>query len=176
MKGRNLWESVRDLSPRGAFLQTVDLPPGTTSEELAVSIETEDGRELLRYSPRPNSQIPAQEPAIEPASPGDITNDDELYVTGLHLEQYRHATRHPEVYWLEALRRDPGDSRCNNALGLWHLRRGGGQQGEKNIYPARQRLTPRQPKPPDRETHHKPWLTPRFPNPDDQTYTAIYQA
>src|SRR5256884_8978998 len=41
MKGRNLWESVRDLSPRGAFLQTVDLPPGTTSEELAVSIETE---------------------------------------------------------------------------------------------------------------------------------------
>src|SRR5262249_48904905 len=34
MKGSNLWEWVGDLSPRSACLQTVDLPPGTTSEEL----------------------------------------------------------------------------------------------------------------------------------------------
>jgi hypothetical protein len=59
---------------------------------------------------------------------------DELYITGLHLEQYRHATRCPTIYWREALRRDPLDSRCNNALGLWHLRRGEFPDSPKNIF------------------------------------------
>ena len=35
---------------------------------------------------------------------------EELYLTGLHLEQYRHATRMPETYWAEGLRRDPKES------------------------------------------------------------------
>lgn len=37
--------------------------------------------------------------------------------TGLHLEQYRHPTRDPCLYWKEGLARDPGDARCNTALG-----------------------------------------------------------
>ena len=41
---------------------------------------------------------------------------DELCITGLNLEQYRHATRGADAYWREALRRDAGDARCNNAL------------------------------------------------------------
>jgi hypothetical protein len=49
------------------------------------------------------------------ARAGDIASADELYVTGLHLDQYRHATRCPTLYWREALRRDPLDARCNNA-------------------------------------------------------------
>ena len=57
-------------------------------------------------------------------APAEIASNEELYLTGLHLEQYRHATRSPEDYWNEAVRRDPGDSRANNALGRWHLRRG----------------------------------------------------
>lgn len=40
-----------------------------------------------------------------------------LATTGLHLEQYRHPTRDPCLYWREGLSRDPGDARCNIALG-----------------------------------------------------------
>ena len=47
-----------------------------------------------------------QEAATEPPSPEEIATNEELYLTGLHLEQYRHATRSPEIYWREALRRD----------------------------------------------------------------------
>jgi len=61
------------------------------------------------------------DPAIEPPAPKNVVSNDELYVTGLHLEQYRHATRYPEPYWEEALARDPLDSRCNTALGLVKL-------------------------------------------------------
>ena len=52
-----------------------------------------------------------------------IASADELYA-GLHLAQYRHATRSPEPYWREVIGRDAGDSRANTALGEWHLRRG----------------------------------------------------
>ena len=56
--------------------------------------------------------------------PVEIKTCDALYLTGLHLEQYRHATFSPVDYYEEALRRDPADTRCNNILGLWYLRRG----------------------------------------------------
>jgi tetratricopeptide (TPR) repeat protein len=47
-------------------------------------------------------------PAIEPPAPADVASVEELALIGTHLEQYRHATRSPEPYWREALRRDPG--------------------------------------------------------------------
>ncbi|GAA2749153.1 DUF5107 domain-containing protein [Amnibacterium kyonggiense] len=60
--------------------------------------------------------------ATEPLAPKDVPTTEELYLTGLHLEQYRHPTRSPLPYWREALRRDPGDSRVHLALG-WHAYR-----------------------------------------------------
>ena len=173
---RNPWEWVHDLSPRGAFLQTVNLPPGVISGDLAVTIKTGDERELLRYTPLASPQRPRPEPATEPASPGDIASNDELYVTGLHLEQYRHATRHPEAYWLEAIRRDPGDSRSNNALGLWHLRRGEFKQADEYFCHAVQRLTLRNPNPYDGEPYYNLGLTLRYLNRDDEAYAAFYKS
>lgn len=55
-----------------------------------------------------------QKPALPPQ---EIKSQEEVFLTGLHLEQYRHATFSPEDYYMEGLRRDAGDSRCNNALG-----------------------------------------------------------
>jgi len=176
VKGRNPREWVHDLSPRGAFLETIDLPPGVISEDLAVTIKTEDERELLRYTPLTNPGRSVQKPATEPAAPGDIESNDELYVTGLHLEQYRHATRHPEAYWLEAIRRDPGDSRSNNALGRWHLRRGEFKQAEEYFCQAVQRLTWRNPNPYDGEPYYNLGLTLRYLNRDDEAYAAFYKS
>jgi tetratricopeptide (TPR) repeat protein len=74
-----------------------------------------------------------------------MATSEELYLTGLHLEQYRHATRLPETYWLEALRRDPQDARCNNAMGLLLLRRGQFAAAEEHFRKAIGRLTERNP-------------------------------
>ena len=176
VKGRKRFEWVSDLSPQSAFLQTVDLSSDTISEDLAVTIKTEEGRELLRYAPLAGPQPPARGPATEPAPPGEISSNDELYVTGLHLEQYRHATRHAEAYWLEAIRRDPGDSHCNNALGLWHLRRGEFKQAEEYFQRAVQRLTLRNPNPYDGEPYYNLALTLRYLNHDDEAYAAFYKS
>ena len=77
----------------------------------------------LSWHPEPaDGEIP---PAAEAAlRPEEIATCEQLYLTGLHLEQYRHATWSARDYYEEALRRDPLDVRNNNALGLWYLRRG----------------------------------------------------
>ena len=102
---------------------------------------------MISFQPRKRTPREVPPPATEPPPPRQIAGNDELFITGLHLEQYRHATRCPTPYWREALRRDPGDSRANNALGLWHLRRGEFDRAEAHFRKAIERLTGRNPNP-----------------------------
>ncbi|MBV8819950.1 MAG: DUF5107 domain-containing protein, partial [Acidobacteriaceae bacterium] len=125
-------EWTRDISPGSPFIQTCPV----SDRRVAVTVRTSDGRETISYSPEPRGLPQAPPPATEPPYPEDIASVDELYVTGLHLEQYRHTTRRPDTYWREALRRDPGDARSNNAIGLRHLRRGEFVPAEKHFQTA----------------------------------------
>ena len=75
----------------------------------------------------------AAEAALPPV---DTKTNDQLYLTGLHLEQYRHATWSALDYYEEALRRDPNDVRCLNQTGLWYLRRGRFQKAEPDLRKA----------------------------------------
>ena len=97
-------------------------------------------------------------------------------MTGLHLDQYRHATRCPTLYWLEALRRDPGDARCNNAMGLWHLKRGEFAVAESHFRRAIERLTRRNANPYDGEPCYNLGLCLRYLGRDDEAYAALYKA
>ena len=56
--------------------------------------------------------------------PEEIDTLEELYLTAEHLEQYRHPTRYPEIYWDEILRRDPLDVRTNISYGRRKLNQG----------------------------------------------------
>lgn len=155
---RTLAEFTRDLAPAQPLVEHVPLPRGARMEELALSL-TAAGRELISYRPvAPRRVTPAElaaQAATEPPAPAAIASSDELYLTGLHLEQYRHATRAPEAYWREALRRDPGDSRCHLALGRWHLRRGEWAAAERHLRASIARLTARNPNPADGEAHYQ---------------------
>ena len=161
----------------------VDLAPGrpfvaeapSTAEHPALVVEA-GGRELIRYVLRDPAPAPAPEPCTEPPLPADMASSDELYITGLHLEQYRHATRFPEDYWREALRRDQHDSRCNTAMGRWHLRRGEFAEAEPHFRRAIARLTRRNPNPFDGEPYYSLGLTLRRLGREDEAYAAFYKA
>ncbi|RXK56583.1 DUF5107 domain-containing protein [Oleiharenicola lentus] len=150
--GRKLAGFTHDLSPATPFTKTQRLP---RSHDLTLTVHTRDGRELIRYTPRSPRGQPPPPPATEPAAPGDVATNDELYFVGLHLEQYRHATRHPEAYWREALRRDAGDARCHLALGRWHLRRGELAAAARHLRASIARATSRNPNPADGEAHYQ---------------------
>ena len=144
------WEA--DLAPDKPFIMESPqgLPPWTVGETLLRVLDG-SGKELIAYQPQPSTPKEIPPPAAEPPMPRDVAGSDELYVIGLHMAQYRHATRSPTDYWLEALRRDPGDSRANDAIGVWHLRRGEFKQAEKHFGVAIARLISRNPNPYDGE-------------------------
>ncbi|MDO5661552.1 MAG: DUF5107 domain-containing protein [Brachybacterium sp.] len=150
-----LVEETVDIAPGRPHTQTVDLVEGTELHELTLTL-ADAGEVLLRWTPRPPAVDP-EEPAAatEPPAPGDIASVDELYLTGVHLQQYRHATRRPRPYWDEALRRDPGDSRCRTALGIEDLRAGRLQDAARHLEIALARTTRRHPTPESGETHHR---------------------
>ncbi|HVU18489.1 MAG TPA: DUF5107 domain-containing protein [Candidatus Didemnitutus sp.] len=125
------------------------------ARDFSLVVRGADGRNLLSVEERPSANVPPPPPATEPAAPGAVRSNDELYVIGLHLEQYRHATRLPETYWREGLRRDPGDSRCHLALGRWHLRRGELDAAETHLRASLARLTSRNPNPADGEPSYQ---------------------
>ena len=151
------------------------LPGGIEDSELDVVLR-EDGRELLRYTPHKLRDAPPPPAAQEPAMPEAISSTEELYLTGLHLQQYRHATRSPEPYWREALRRDEQDSRANHALGQWHLQRGEFVLAERHVLRAIERLTHLNPNPYDGEAFYSLGLSLRFQKRENEAYASFYKA
>ena len=115
--------------------------------------------------------------AAQPAPmPEEIRSVEELYLTGLHLEQYRHATRDPELYYREALQRDPGESRCLVALARRDLDRADFHTARERLELAVERLTLRNPNPYDGEAFFHLGMCHRFLDDDDAAYTRFYKA
>jgi tetratricopeptide (TPR) repeat protein len=154
-----LEESIR-LKP-GEFWKNQSLVfTGGSERGLHAVLLDEDDEPVIEYRPPVVDQGKRErEVATEPPAPADINSADELYFTGEHLELYRHPTRHPELYWNEALARDPGDARCNIAMGRRALRRGLWEDAEKHLRAAITRLTRRHPNPETGEAHYFLGLT-----------------
>ena len=174
--GESYREWQCNVAPGAPFLEEIAVSTGAQSSEFGVRVVGEDNRELIRYAPSARAAGEVPKPAAEPVLPENVATADELYLTGLHLEQYRHATRAPETYWREALRRDPGDARCNHAMGRWHLRRGEFAQAEGFLRESIRRLTLRNPNPSDGEAYYDLGLTLRYLNRDDEAYAAFYKS
>ena len=173
---KQLARLTRDLSPADPLVEQIEISKGVTATDLCIRVRDPAGRELISYRPKPRAKGDIPEPATEPPAPEEIASNDELFITGLHLEQYRHATRSPVMYWREALRRDPLDVRGNNAMGLWRLRRGEFVEAESHFRRAIIRLTRRNPNPYDSEPYYNLGLCLRYLKRDAEAYDAFYKA
>ncbi len=173
--GKVMLEKQGELAPGEPLIAEAEAA-GATPEELCLTVFDESGGEVIAYRPEKLSERALPPPATEPPAPAQIASADELYLTGLHLEQYRHATRSPEAYWLEGLRRDPGDARLNNAMGLFYLRRGEFAEAEKHFATAVQRLTFRNPNPYDGEAFYNLGLACFYQGKIDEAYAAFHKA
>jgi tetratricopeptide (TPR) repeat protein len=170
-----LLEDSFDFHPATSYEKVVDIQ-GADSKSLEIAILTFDGKVLVDWKPESGEQKPIPEAAKAAKLPEEIESNEQLYLTGLHLEQYRHATYDPRDYYLEALKRDPQDSRCNNALGLWYLRRGQFAKAETYFRKAIETLTGRNPNPIDGEPLFNLGLTLRFLGSDDEAFDAFYKS
>ena len=115
--GQTVMEHQLELTPGRPFTRTME-GPAAKPHEYRLTVLDADGRDLIAYQPNEVADRKLPDPATEPLPPEQIASVEELYLTGLHLEQYRHATRSPEACWREGLKRDPEDARINDAMGL----------------------------------------------------------
>ncbi|MDE5794245.1 MAG: DUF5107 domain-containing protein, partial [Muribaculaceae bacterium] len=172
--GKVLLEDTQELSPEKVFTREISLD-GCNFDEISIKVTWGiSGR--LDWHAESDEIRPIPDAAEAALPPKDVKTNEQLYLTGLHLEQYRHATFSPVDYYEEALRRDPDDYRCNNALGLWYLRKGRFELAEYYLSKAVKVITRRNPNPYDGEPIFNLGVALKFQGKYDEAYSKFYKA
>ncbi len=163
------------LSPEKPFTTAVKTDEESVTD-LTLSVTDENGRVIVEYSPEEEKieKIPAPAEAVK--KPEEIYSLEELYLTALHLEQYRHATYSPEPYYLEGLRRDPTDIRLNNGYGKYLYNRGLFEESEKHFRAAIKKSTWKNPNPYDCEPYYNLGLALKRQGRLDEAFDAFYKS
>jgi tetratricopeptide (TPR) repeat protein len=159
------WQN-KELTFAGDDACTLEMAMRDAQDNLLVSYRPVNAAELEQH----------REKATEPPLPEEIEFIDELYFTAEHLEQYRHPTRYPEMYWDEILTRDPLDARTNIAYGRRRFNQGMLDAAAAFFEQAIKRLTRRHPNPCTGEAHYYLGLVRRFQGCLSEAYAALYKA
>jgi len=170
-----LFQKQYDASPYNSFEETIDFE-NTSLEGLSISVTDADDKVLVDwiYEGQNEDEIPeAAKPAL---APEEIENNEQLFLTAQHLEQYRHATYSPIPYYKEAIKRDAGDIRSNNAMGLWLMRRAKFAEAEHYFRAAIKTLTQRNPNPYEGEAYFNLGLCLKYQNKNQEAYDAFYKS
>ena len=173
-KGEVYLSETLTLSPEDVFDKTVDVK-GVELGELLFTIQ-QQGRLSLQWYAEDDDIRPIPDAAEAALSPQDTKTNDQLYLTGLHLEQYRHATWSALDYYEEALRRDPNDVRCLNQTGLWYLRRGRFDKAEGYLRRAVRIWQKRNPNPYDSEAIYNLALCLKYQNRLQEAYELFWKS
>ena len=169
-----LLDDMVRLSPVDIYRKTVPMEQWK-EEDLDLAVYGEEGC-MVEYHPEPTEIPEIPEAAKAAKDPKEILTNEELYLTGQHLEQYRHATYLPDPYYLEGLKRDPEDIRINHAYGLLLLRRGNFEEAEGYFRRALKRLIERNPNPYDSEPYYSLGLALLYQEKEEEAYDAFYKA
>ena len=154
IEGKIYFETSVNLNPEKAFLQEIKVSEQVTYEQLHISVLCHQNIVLVEWTPETSTTKPIPDAAKPIKAPSEIESIEELYLSGLHLEQYRHATFSPLDYYEEALRREPSDTRSNNAMGLWMLRRAKFEEAAQYFQKAISTATSKNPNPYDGASHY----------------------
>lgn len=172
--GQKIYQETTKISPVDVFERKIDV---SIQRKQDICIAVYAGKKLLvKYQPAEEKIPEFGKPAEAAMPPEKIMTNEELLLTAQHIEQHRHATYLPDPYYLEGLKRDPEDSRINNAYGMLLLRRGNFEKAEEHFRIAIKRLTWRSPNPYNSEAYYNLGLVLYIQNKIDEAYDAFYKA
>ncbi|MBX3255879.1 MAG: DUF5107 domain-containing protein [Chitinophagaceae bacterium] len=172
-----LFTETVSSSPENPYRKKITLADDILPEKIKLVVtDLATGKELVSYQEEKYVEQPVPSPAQPAKRPAGVENNEQLFLTGQHLEQYRHATYKPTDYYEEALRRDPKDARNNNAMGLWYLRRGCFAKAEPFFKKAIETITQRNPNPYDGEAYYNLGWSLLMQNKKEEAYDAFYKS
>ncbi len=111
-----------------------------------------------------------------PPPPQEIGTNEELYLIGLRAQQFHDPNIDALVYWKEALRRDPGDTRVNTVLGIMAFAKARYADAEKYLRKALERATDRYTTPKDAEPVYYLGATLKAEGKTNDAVTWLYKA
>lgn len=173
--GKIYLDALTAVSPENAYVQTVACDT-QKAEDLKLMVLDEQGKVMVSYQADKPEIRPIPEPAKAALAPKQIASMEQLFLTGHHLEQYRHATYQPMDYYMEALSREEGDIRCNNAVGLLLMRRGRFAEAQRYFDRAIKTQTERNPNPYDGEPYYNLGWSKKMQGDVDGAYDAFFKA
>ena len=176
--GTVYYKKEMTLSPETVLVETVDVK-GAKMNELTFEIQKSfvyGQRTVLSWHAESDEIRPIPDSAEAALLPEQIKTNEQLLITGRHLEQYRHATWNPLDYYEEALRRDPNDIRCLNAMGLWFIRKGRFAKAEEYLRKAYKLSIKRNPNPYDSEPLYNLALALKYQGKVDEAYELFWKA
>jgi tetratricopeptide (TPR) repeat protein len=131
------------ISPEKPFAETIILTGQFEMTDLSTELtDAVTGEILVSYQPVEQEEVKElPEPWKGYTAPEELETIEELYLTGKRVEQF-YAPQYNEMDWyMEALRRDPGDIRTNTAVGNHYLKNGDYLNARKYLSRAVRRLT-----------------------------------
>lgn len=173
--GKEIYSETADMSPDRVYHKTLNTEISDI-HNIKVSLFDENGKELVAYKPYKRGQkqpIKVRKPVKRPS---EYKTVEELYINGFHLEQYKQHNYKPEDYYLEGLRRDSGDIRCNTSMARLSLKKGKFADCVKYCDSAIERLTDRNEHPTYTEAFYLKGVALEFLGEYDKAYDILYRA
>ncbi|MGB4291296.1 MAG: DUF5107 domain-containing protein [Bacteroidales bacterium] len=167
-----------EISPEKAFTASIKLSePFNLTDLYTELVDSGTGEVLISYKPveyKHEEKLP--EPVKSPPAPADIATVEELFLTGSRIEQFYNPRYNPADYYLEGLKRDPGDIRCNIAMGNIALKNGDYLTARKYLATAIRRLTKDYTRPASCEAHYLQGLVLKALELWDEAVDTLYRA
>ena len=167
-----------EISPDKPFTETIKLSGNVDLYNLYTKLtDADNNRILLDYKPEkltPVEKLPDAWGGYP--APEKLTTVEELYLTGKRVEQF-YAPQYDEMDWyMEALKRDPGDIRTNTAVGNHYLKNGDYQKARLYLTKAIKRLTKDYTRPSDCEALYLEGLVLKTLGLYDEATDTLYRA
>ena len=174
-KDKTLFTEKCDMTPDVSYMKTIDMGD-TDFYDITVSLISEEGKVLVSYTPYVRGQKQPIDPRMPVKRPSEIDTIEELYINGYHLEQYKQHNYKPEAYYLEGIRRDAGDIRCNTSMARICLKNGEFRKCIEYCDVAIKRLTMRNEHPTDTEAFYLKGLALEYLGKNKEAYDILYKA
>ncbi|MEN6337011.1 MAG: tetratricopeptide repeat protein, partial [Phycisphaerales bacterium] len=174
---KTLLDKTITIAPDKPFVEEIAAPEGTKRTDLKAMLVSKSGETLIAYQPVEIVGDPNLPETVKPpASPKVIKTIEELYLTGLRVEQIHNPRVNPFDYYEEALKRDPNDVRTNTIVGITYNRRMMYDKAEEHLRRAVARLTAEYTRARDGEAQYHLALALRAQGKLDEAYDMFFRA
>ncbi len=130
------------IDPDTPWCKTLKVSADVKDQALTGRLLDRYGKVILAYTPVPDDPNDPLPPKVEnPRPPAEYTSAEELYLTGLRLDQFHNGLIDPVPYYEQALKLDPSCSAANVALGIRLAKNGEFTSAEKHLRAAVARVT-----------------------------------